>query len=91
MDNLLKYQTFFALRDEYPEHCHLLSELISFAFQHEDSFLETTYINGQFQEDDVKFIFEKLNLSIPKKVITTNLRNENFTILVFSSDVQTLP
>lgn len=83
MYKLSNYQTFFALRDEYPEYCALLSELMCFAFQHEDAFLETTYINGLFQEDDIKFIFKKLNLSIPQKVIPTKLRNEYFTILFF--------
>lgn len=91
MNALLKYKNFFALRDEYPEHRQLLAELMSFAFQNKDSFCQMTYLNGNFKEEDVLFVFKKLNLPIPEKVISTNLRNVDCTIIHFATDIQLLP
>lgn len=86
--NMQNYEIFFTLRDKYPKHCQLIAELMSFAFQHNDSFSKTTYLNGNFKEDDVKFIFEKLNLPSIERVVSANLRSNNFTILYLSAEVQ---
>lgn len=79
------YQIFFDLRDLYPKHTELISEIMRYAFNHQDSFYKTTYLNGTFGEDDVRFIFEKLNLQLTVlNVINTNLRSTNYTIVHLS-------
>ena len=79
------YQIFFDLRDKYPKHCELISKIMLYAFKHNDSFEEVTYLNGTFEEDAVRFIFGKLNLHlIVLDVIHSNLRFNSYTIVKLS-------
>ena len=76
------YQIFFDLRDKYPEHCQLLSTIMKFYFDNKESFKETTYLDGIFNENDVRFIFESLNLPLTiSKIIPTTLRSKSYTIV----------
>lgn len=81
------YKVFFELRDEYPKYCELISEILKYSFLHKDSFDETTYLKGFFNENDVKFIFEKLNLHLSVlNVIQANLRSNSYTIVKLSAN-----
>lgn len=76
------YQIFFDLRDKYPEYRQLISAIMKFYFDNEDSFKETTYLDGIFDEGDVRFIFEKLNFPLTvSKTIPTTLRSKPHTIV----------
>ena len=85
------YQIFFDLRDNYPEYCELISEMMKYAFKHKNSFDETTYLDGIFNENDVRFIFEKLNLQLKVlNVIKTNHRLIPQTIVMLSLESKML-
>ena len=76
------YQIFFDLRDMYPKFIELIGEMMRFAFDNQDTFHECTYLKGIFYEDDVRFIFNKLNLPLEVvSVINTILRSNQFTIV----------
>ena len=76
------YQIFFDLRDKYPEHCQLISTIMKFYFDNKESFKKTTYLDGIFDESDVRFIFEKLNFHLTiSKIIPTTLRSKPHTIV----------
>lgn len=85
MLKISNYQIFFELREKYPQYCELISEILRYSFSHKDSFDETTYLKGFFNENDVKFIFEKLNLHLSVlNVIPANLRSTSYTIVKLS-------
>ena len=90
MCTLSKYQIFFILRDKYPQHCKLIAALMNYAFQNNDSFNHMTYLNGTFDEKDIKFIFEELNLQIVSKVLHSNVRSNPCTIVELTVDIQSL-
>lgn len=77
------YQIFFCLRNTYPEHRKLISEIMKYVFENDDSFkTEYVYLNGTFYEDDVKLIFEELNLPLTiSKVFFMTIRNLPHTII----------
>lgn len=79
------YQIFFELRDMYPKFIELIAEIMRFAFDNQDSFHQVTYLKGTFAEDDVRFIFSKLNLKIVS-VINAKPRSEEVTIINFDFD-----
>lgn len=84
MIKISNYQIFFDLRDNYPSYCNLISEIMKYSFSHKDSLDETTYLNGFFDEDDIKFIFEQLELRLKVlSIIKTNHRNIPQTIIMF--------
>lgn len=88
-ENLIQdYQMFFYLRNTYPEHRKLISELMRYVFENNDSFKTNyVYLNGTFYETDVKFIFEKLNLSLTiSKVFFRTIRNIPYTIIELISN-----
>lgn len=79
------YQVFFSLRDNYPKYCGLISEIMRYAFEHKDSFDDITYLKGCFNENDIRFIFEKLNLHLSVlNVIQADLRSNSYTIVKLS-------
>ena len=76
------YQIFFELRDLYPKFIDLIAEIMKYAFHHQDTFYQSTYLDGTFNEDDVIFIFSKLNLPLRVvSVINTAPRNTPYTIV----------
>ena len=78
-EDLILYINFLNLRDKYPQHRDLIAELLKYEFKHQ-SFEETIYLDGLFEEKDVKFIFSELNLPIVKKVINSQLRSKQTII-----------
>ena len=85
------YQVFFDLREEYPQYCELISEILKYCFSHKDSFDETTYLKGCFNENDVRFIFEKLNLHLNVlNVMQANRRSNSYTIVKLSKENERL-
>jgi len=88
-ENLIKdYQIFFYLRNTYPEHRKLISEIMRYVFENDDSFKsEYVYLNGTFYENDVKLIFEELNLPLTiSKVFFMTIRNIPYTIIELISN-----
>ena len=85
-ENLITdYQIFFDLRDKYPEHRKLISEIMRYSFENKDSFCSSTYLNGKFKESDIKFIFDKLNLPLTiSRTYPTTLRGSLYTIIEIS-------
>lgn len=77
------YEIFFKLREMYPTQCELIAELMRCSFANSDSFSSKIYLNGIFDEKDVKFIFEKLNLqlNVAKVIPAPALRSKQFTIV----------
>lgn len=85
------YKVFFELREEYPQYCELISEILKYSFSHKDSFDETTYLNGCFNEKDIRFIFKKLNLHLSVlNVMHANLRSNSYTIVKLSKENERL-
>lgn len=79
------YQIFFDLRDNYPDYCEVISEIMRYAFNHQDTFCECTYLNGILDVDVVKFIFENLGLELNVlNVMTATLRSVPYTIVELS-------
>ena len=91
-ENLIQdYQIFFDLRDKYPEHSKIIAEVMKYAFENHDSFYSQTYLNGRFNENNVKFIFASLNLPLTvSKVFHTIVRNTFYTIVEISLNEQNL-
>ena len=80
-EDLILYLNFLNLRDKYPQHCNLIAELLKYEFKHQNNFEEIIYLDGHFDENDVKFIFSELNLPIAvKKVINSQLRSKQTII-----------
>lgn len=76
------YEIFFKLREKYPNQCELIAELMRCSFANSDSFSSKIYLNSIFDEKDIIFIFEKLNLQLDvSKVIPANVRSKQFTII----------
>ena len=83
------YEIFVKLRDKYPEHRELIGELMKYALTHYDAFDSQTYLEGIYNEDSIKLIFEGLNESfedlnlslIVSKVIHSTLRGRLTTIV----------
>lgn len=76
------YEIFFKLRETYPNQRELIAELMRCSFANSDLFSSKIYLNGIFDEKDIKFIFEKMNLQLDVvKVIPANVRSKQFTII----------
>lgn len=80
------YLIFRDLRNKYPEHKKLIASIMYYAFLNHDTFSEKNYLEGTFEEDDVKLIFKlifsELNLSYNvNSCIQTTLRSKPFTIV----------
>lgn len=78
------YQIFFELRKQYPDKLNLIAELMRFFFEHFDSFPETIYLNGLFNEDDVILIMKELHIDV-KKAFPTLLRSIPTTIITLQT------
>ena len=78
-EDVIFYLNFFNLRDKYPQHRDLIAELLKYAFKHQN-FEETIYLDGLFDEKDIKFIFSELNLPVVKKAIHSTLRSKQTII-----------
>lgn len=78
-EDFVLYLNFLNLRDKYPQHRDLIAEILKYEFKHQ-SFEETIYLDGLFDENDVKFIFSELNLPVVKKVINSQLRSKQTII-----------
>jgi len=67
MKHVVDYCIFFNLRDKYrnfPKRCSLLGDLMRFSFEHNDVFpdVDYLYLKDSYPEEDIKLIFEELNL-----------------------------
>lgn len=78
-EDFVLYLNFLNLRDKYPQHRDLIAEMLKYEFKHQ-SFEETIYLDGLFDENDVKFIFSELNLPVVKKVINSQVRSKQTII-----------
>ena len=62
MDNFDDYKKFFDLRDKYPEHLELVSELMSSFFLNKESFPNRFFISGMHSPEDVCLILKELGI-----------------------------
>ena len=65
MKKIDDYQIFFELRDKYPECCTIISEMMSYAFNHKDAIDEEylylgEYKDSHFFDENIKLIFKEL-------------------------------
>ena len=69
MSQVVDYRIFFELRDKYqkfPKRCSLLGDLMRFSFEHHDRLptpdVDYLYLKDCYSKEDIKLIFEELNL-----------------------------
>lgn len=74
------YETLFHLRikyKKYPIRRAILADLMGILFQHDDIFpdVEYVYLKDSYPEEDIRIIFEELNLPFSKLLSSQRLKS----------------